>query len=111
EAIKPAMRDPKRAGQTSAVLAACLDASLRLMHPMIPFITEVLFWKLNEVRRERSIAGVLELPASENLIRAGWPGVVGDWSSPAADFIVPKLQELIIAIRQVRNDQKVDPRK
>ena len=29
EAIKPAMKDPKRAGQISAILAACLDASLK----------------------------------------------------------------------------------
>jgi len=111
EAIKPAMRDPNRAGQTSAVLAACIDGALRLMHPMIPFITETLFWKLNEIRKNRSIPGILELPANDHLIKARWPKVMNDWTSPAADFIVPKLQELITAIRTIRNDHKVDAKK
>src|SRR5207344_835735 len=57
EAIKPAMRDPKRAAPTSAVLAAALDGALRMMHPVLPFITETLFWKLNELRPQRSIEG------------------------------------------------------
>ncbi len=50
EAIKPAMKDPRRAGQTANVLAAVMDGALRLMHPMIPFITETIWWRLNEVR-------------------------------------------------------------
>ena len=60
EAIKPAMKDPARAGQTANVLAAVLDAALRLMHPMIPFITETIWWRLNEVRPERGLPGVLD---------------------------------------------------
>jgi len=111
EAIKPAMKDPNRAGQTSAILAACLDASLRLMHPMIPFITEILFWKLNEVRPNRTLENILELQPNDRLIRAAWPRRLNEWTAMSADFLVPKLQEIIIAIRQVRNDHKVDPKK
>jgi valyl-tRNA synthetase len=111
EAIKPAMKDPKRAGQTSGILAACLDASLRLMHPMIPFITETLFWKLNEVRADRSLASILELAPSKRCIRAAWPRRLNEWTAMSADFLVPKLQEIIISIRQLRNDHKVDPKR
>jgi valyl-tRNA synthetase len=111
EAIKPAMKDPARAGQTSAVLAACIDGALRLMHPMIPFITEMLFAKLNDIRPDRSLPNVIELPASEHLIKARWPKIVNDWTSPAAEFIVPKLQEIITAIRTIRNDHKVEPKR
>ena len=32
------------------------------MHPMIPFITEILWWKLNEVRPQRGLPGHLECP-------------------------------------------------
>jgi valyl-tRNA synthetase len=108
EAIKPAMRDPARAGQTANVLAAVLDGSLRLMHPMIPFITEYIYWKLNELRPERGLPGRIELPPSLRLVTAKWP-TVGDFSQ-AAEFIFPRLQELIGAIRQVRNDYNVPPK-
>lgn len=109
EAIKPAMRDPQRAGQTATVLAALLDGSLRLMHPMIPFITEFIFWKLNEIRSERGLPNRLECPPSQFLAVAAWPKV-GDFAE-AAEFIFPKLQEVIGAVRTIRNDHQVEPKR
>jgi valyl-tRNA synthetase len=106
EAIKPAMRDPQRAGQTANVLAAVLDGALRLMHPMIPFITETIWWRLNDVRKDRSLPGHLDAPYSERLVRAAWPAV-REISEPA-ELIFPKLQEIIAAIRNLRNEYKVD---
>jgi valyl-tRNA synthetase len=108
EAIKPAMRDPERAWHSAGVLAAVLDGSLRLMHPMIPFITETIWWKLNDARPQRGLPGRLECPSSPRLIRAAWPKV-GAFAE-AAEAIFPKLQETIEAIRRVRNEYKVDPK-
>ncbi len=109
EAIKPAMKDPKRAGQTANVLAAVLDGSLRLMHPMIPFITEYIYWSLNEVQPQRGLPGKLELPASKRLINARFPaaGPVSD----SAEQIFPRLQEVINTLRNLRNQYKVEPKK
>src|SRR5438445_2911608 len=42
EAVKPRLDDPAAKG----VLAYCLDLSLRLLHPIVPFITEELWQKL-----------------------------------------------------------------
>jgi valyl-tRNA synthetase len=109
EAIKPAMRDEKRAAQTANVLAAVLDGSLRLMHPMIPFITETIFWKLNEVRPNRGLPQRLECPPSERLINAAWPRVTG--FQEAAEHIFPKIQEVVGALRNLRNEHKVDPKR
>jgi valyl-tRNA synthetase len=109
EAIKPAMRDPKRSAQTANVLAAVLDGSLRLMHPMIPFITEFIWWKLNEVRPQRGLPGRIECPPSKRLIVAKFP-TAGE-TSEAAEHIFPKIQEIIIAIRNMRNEYKVDVKK
>jgi valyl-tRNA synthetase len=109
EAAKPAFKDPKRAAQTANVVAACLDGILRLMHPMIPFITETIWWRLNEVRPARGLPGRIECPPSASLlIRAPWPKV-GDFSQ-AAEHIFPKLQEVIGTIRNLRNDYKVSPK-
>ena len=95
--------DPARAGQTANVLASVLDASLRLMHPMMPFITEVLWWKLNEVRPQpRELPGrIAPGRGSARLVKASWP-TVGDYSQ-AAEHIFPKLQEVVGAIRTVRS--------
>jgi valyl-tRNA synthetase len=109
EAIKPAMRDPQRAPQTANVLAAVLDGSLRLLHPMIPFITETIWWRLNEVRPQRALPNRLECPPNPRLIKAAWPKV-GAFAE-AAESIFPKLQETIGAIRNLRNEYKVDPKK
>jgi valyl-tRNA synthetase len=109
EAIKPAMKDPARAAQTASVLAAVLDGSLRLMHPMIPFITETIWWRLSDVREERGLPGRIMGCTSKRLIHAAWPKV-GDFSE-AAEHIFPRLQEIVVAIRNIRNQYKVDPRK
>jgi valyl-tRNA synthetase len=109
EAIKPAMRDPQRAGETANVLAAVLDGSLRLLHPMIPFITETIWWRLNDVRPQRGLPNRLECPPSPRLIKAAWPKV-GDVAE-AAEALFPKLQEIIGAIRNLRNEYKADPKK
>lgn len=109
EAAKPALRDPNRAGQTANVLASVLDGALRLMHPMIPYITETIWSKLCEVRPERGVPGRLMSCASKRIIRAAWPPV-GDFAQ-AAEHIFPKIQQIVIAIRNLRNEHKVDPKK
>jgi valyl-tRNA synthetase len=100
EAAKPAMKDPVRSASTANVLTTILDGILRLMHPMIPFITERIWWQLNAVR-----------PAgrSKRLIHATWP-TAGEINSSAEETF-GKLQEVIVAIRNVRNEYKIDPKK
>jgi len=119
EAVKPAMKDPARAGQTAAVLAALLDGTLRLLHPATPFITEVIWQKLNEVRPTRGLPGRLECPSIGNgqsaignpsplLIRAPWPNV-GSFAG-AAEHIFPRVQEVVTAIRNTRNLAQISPK-
>jgi valyl-tRNA synthetase len=110
EASKPALRDPARAGQTANILAAVLDGSLRLLHPVMPFITETIWWRLNEARPgDRGLPGRIDAPPSRRLIKAKWP-TVGSFAE-AAEHIFPKLQDVIATIRNVRNQYKADPKK
>ena len=108
EAIKPALRDPDRAGQTATVLASLIDGALRLMHPMIPFITEVLWWRMNEVRPQRGLPGRIECPPNPRLIKAAWP-TIGSFAE-ASEFLFPRVQEIIVAIRNVRTQYNVGPK-
>lgn len=111
EASKPAMKDPARAGQTGDVLLAVLDASLRLLHPVIPFITEEIWTHLNTVRADRSIGGVKLVPGAR-LVKAGWPVVdAGGAGFEEAAHIFPRLQEVIGAIRNIRNEYKIEPKR
>ena len=108
EAIKPALRDSRRAGQTATVLAAVLDGALRLMHPMIPFVTEVLWWQLNHVRPQRGLPGRIECPGGERLIKAPWPQV-GSFAE-VVEFLFPKLQEIVVTLRNIRNQYNINPK-
>ena len=105
EAIKPTIDDD---AAQQAVLGAILDASLRLMHPVCPFITETL-WPHVSQARTGEVTG-LELPASELLVSAAWP--VADPSlidnSVVRDF--DRAFDLTTKIRTIRAKQNVKPK-
>jgi valyl-tRNA synthetase len=111
EASKPAMKDAARAGQTANVLAATLDGSLRLLHPIVPFITEQIWQRLCAVRPgKREIHSRIEGSDSPLCIRALFPIDSKNYSD-AAEHIWPRLQEIVISIRNARNDYKVDAKR
>ena len=99
EAAKPQMKDPARQASTARVLASVLDASLRLLHPVVPFITEKLWWNLNEVYPERGIAGRIACPNAQRCIRAQWPKASGphrgDIDEPA-ETIFEQIRQIVV---------------
>jgi valyl-tRNA synthetase len=104
ESIKPELKSgaPRR-GIVAQVLTTALDGALRLMHPMIPFVTEAIWAKLHEVAPNR--AG-----AHPRLIKARWPEADRAQIDEPAETDFARLQEIVSAIRNLRNDHKVDPR-
>jgi valyl-tRNA synthetase len=106
EVSKPPLKSPDTAGQTANVLAAVLDGALRLLHSIVPFITEMIWDRLNEVRPERGLPVALECPGSRRLIHASWPTAVH--FDDQAETIFGRIQEIVTAIRKMRNDYKVD---
>ncbi|MCC7191679.1 MAG: valine--tRNA ligase [Phycisphaeraceae bacterium] len=106
EAIKPT------AGENAVqrrVLALCLDASLRLLHPAMPFITEKLWEKLNEVAPLREISGVTLTPG-DLLATAAWPLVAPELIDESTEAEFALTQEVISTLRQVRTTYKVPPK-
>lgn len=86
-----------------------LDAVLRLMHPVCPFVTEAL-WPNVSAARNGSVAG-LDLPGSGLLAAAAWPVV--DDSLVDADIVdrFTRADDLIGRIRALRGAQNVAPKK
>jgi valyl-tRNA synthetase len=109
EASKPGLKDAATGGQTANVLAAVFDGALRLLHPMVPFITETIWWRLNETRVQRGLAGWIECSSAKRLIKAPWPAAGKTDDSIESQF--SRIQEIIKAIRKLRNDFKVDLKK
>jgi valyl-tRNA synthetase len=109
EAIKPTVKSDPTGGQR-AVVKAVLDASLRLLHPICPYVTEVL----HEALREYQTPPVPGL----NLGQDRGQTCISDWPQPADTLIdeaaekeVDWLRSLTEAIRQVRAAQQVEPKR
>ncbi|HEX4053515.1 MAG TPA: valine--tRNA ligase [Tepidisphaeraceae bacterium] len=110
EASKPTLKDPARAGQIANVLAAVLDGALRLMHPIIPFITETIWWRLNEVRPRRGLPGKIECPFSKRLILAKWPSINASAIDEKSELEFSRVRETSSAIRNLRNQYNIEPK-
>jgi valyl-tRNA synthetase len=78
---------------------AVLDAALRLLHPVMPFLTEELWHKLPQSAGVRSIA-LDRFPARRE-----------DWIAAGADGDMALIQEIIVAARNIRAEMKVDQKK
>ena len=85
---------------TTAVLAAVLDTLLKLLHPVMPFVTEVLWKQLT------GGAGASEATGkAESLVVAEWPSESGFVSDPVAAQRIYDMQKLVTEVRRFRSDQ------
>ncbi|MDV7244397.1 MULTISPECIES: valine--tRNA ligase [Rhodococcus] len=79
---------------TRSVLGTVLDAVLRLLHPVIPFVTETL-WKA--------------LTGGESVVVAEWPQSTGAAADPVAAQRIEDMQRLVTEVRRFRSDQGLKP--
>jgi valyl-tRNA synthetase len=108
EAVKPVVGTP--AGHVQRrVLEVCIDASLRMLHPAMPFVTEKLWESLNDVAPVREISGVMLVP-SGLLIHAKWPVIPMQLHDDEAEREFELVRKQVSAIREVRTTYKVPPR-
>jgi valyl-tRNA synthetase len=101
EWIKPQLLSEDREAAIAAWknLFAALDAALRLLHPIMPFITEDLWHRLPQAKGERSIS------------LQAFPRAKPAWLNDNAERQMAELQEIISAARNVRAELKIDPKK
>ncbi|NIR44049.1 MAG: valine--tRNA ligase [Gemmatimonadetes bacterium] len=97
ELIKPRLYDESGgAGRdvARAVLREVLDRSLRLLHPIMPFITEELWLRLPN--RD-----------ADSIMIAPWPAPEADWDDAEAEDQVGTLQDALTAVRNIRSEYNV----
>lgn len=94
EIAKVQFADDTIAATTRGVLGNVLDALLRLLHPVIPFVTETL-WKV--------------LTGGESLVIASWPTPAAEPADHAAAQRIGDMQRLITEVRRFRSDQGLKP--
>ncbi|BFU46447.1 valine--tRNA ligase [Krasilnikovia sp. MM14-A1004] len=95
ELSKPVLAADGADGQRSRrVLGHVLDQLLRLLHPVIPFVTEEL-WTV--------------LTGGETVMRAAWPAVDRTRIDDAAEDELAALQKVVTEVRRFRSDQGLRP--
>ncbi len=114
ELSKPRLSEPRASARAEAqqVLAFCLDQSLRLWHPTIPFITERLWPQLNGLAPRRGFPGAVELRTDGPLILAEFPPVDGyaAFDDDGILRIFGDLQDATRGVRELRTSCKVPPK-
>ena len=109
EIIKPRLKNETAAPAARTVLALALDHVLRLFHPFIPFITEVLWDKLNAQCPVRGLDA--PLPSSTLLISAAWPEPRESWLDAEAESGLAFVQDVVRGIRDLRARHGLPPGK
>ena len=84
--------DPQAAETTRQVLGFVLDQLLRLLHPVMPFVTEELWTALT---------------GAESVMVSAWPGF--SYQDQGAEAEISSVMRLVTEIRRFRSDQGLRP--
>ncbi len=87
--------DPEEGARARAVLVHVLDSVLRLLHPVMPFLTEELWQRLPH--------------EGETIALAAYPSNDPAWVDEAAEHEMETLMEVVIKVRNIRAELNIDP--
>lgn len=80
-------------------MVAVLDTALRLLHPIMPFITETLWQALTGGDK------------GESLMVAAWPESTSDQRDAESESQMQRMQEVVTSVRVIRGEMNVPPAK
>jgi len=105
ELSKPVLNDPNATAAqkkgTRRTLIRVLETSLRLMHPMMPFITEEIW------QRVKTLAGA----QGDSIMLARYPQADMQKVDEQASADISWLQHIILGIRNIRGEMNIPPGK
>ncbi|MBV8127839.1 MAG: valine--tRNA ligase [Planctomycetaceae bacterium] len=106
EFVKTRLRDPDSNSRPVAqrVVAAVLDTLCRLLHPVMPFLTEQIWQPLGQLAPTRGIP--TPRPAEPSVCVAAWPRPLG-WTDPEAKATVAQWQEKIQTLRNLKAERNI----
>ncbi len=107
EILKSRMNGQQRS-TAQTLLAYTLDRLLRLLHPVLPFITEEIWQCMNIAAPQR---GLFEAdPPEPYLIRAAWPKPDEGLYAPEIEAQFAHFQQALAALREIRARQNIAPK-
>jgi valyl-tRNA synthetase len=109
EMVKSRLADGAARPAAQRVLAHTLDTLLRLLHPMIPFVTEEVWQRLAQAAPERG----LDVPqrAPQSIIIAAWPQCDAGRRDAEIEARFARFQDVLRVVRDIRSRQNIPPRK
>jgi valyl-tRNA synthetase len=109
EIAKPRLADETSRPTVQRVLAHALDTLLRLLHPMMPFLTEEIWQQLNKIAPQRGINGEAATNGRgyEWLIKAPWPQAELKWQDKQTEARFSVFQQALGAVREIRSRQNI----
>jgi valyl-tRNA synthetase len=105
ELSKTVLQDPAAAPATrrctQATLVQVLDSILRLLHPLMPFITEELWQRLKPVSGQ----------GADSIQHAPWPAFPATVVDEEAERRIRWLQDFVLGVRRIRGEMNIPPGK
>lgn len=94
--------DAKRKQTASLVAVYVLENALRLLHPIMPFITEEIWQTLKKIVKNQNTCG-------ETIMRASWPVIKKDILLTGAKENISLLMDIIVSVRNIRAELNIPP--
>ncbi|MBX7168533.1 MAG: valine--tRNA ligase [Pirellulales bacterium] len=110
EMIKARLQAPASRAVAQRVLAHTLDTLLRLLHPLVPFITEEIWSLLGEAAPRRGLSASAE-PAAASIMVAPWPAADLRRRDEAIEVQFARFTQALTGLRDVRARQNIAPKK
>ena len=108
EMVKGRFQDPQQRVIAQRMAAYTLDVILRLLHPVIPFITEEIWQLLGSIAPQRGLVQVQT--AARHVIVAAWPQPDTGRLNTAIEEQFAQFHAVLSALREIRSRQNVPSR-